>query len=149
MTKPLSPQSFWSATISVGEAARRLGLHARLAVAADRGGDAGRILDHEGAISPERVARHFHLGNARLLACDHDASVRIVEELRVLDADMGDLLRVLVGLEIDAGARARAARVLEVELRTSSPFASMIDRPWRRLASAVTPQKRTSSASCT
>jgi hypothetical protein len=56
---------------------------------------------------------HLYLRNARLLAGDQNPAALVVEGVRVFDAHIGDLLRRLVGLKIDARARTRSVRIRE------------------------------------
>ena len=71
------------------------------------------ILDEYRAIAPEHIARKLDLGDGAALPNDLDAGSGIVDELRILDADIDDLLRGFVRLKVYAGARPCAMRVLE------------------------------------
>ena len=95
------------------EAASGFGLSVDLPVAANRSGDVRRVFQHEGPIVAEHIADHLDLGDAGLLAADRDAVAFIVEEFRADNADIADSLSPFVRLEIDAGRRPRAMRVLE------------------------------------
>ena len=74
-----------------------------------------RIFDLERQLSDEEVLGDLEPRDegSVLLARDQDARPLVVEELRIMDADVADLLLRDVGFEIDAGARAGALRVAE------------------------------------
>ena len=102
---------------SVGEGIRTFlprRLRADLAIVADRRREhRWSILDEDRPIAAEHIAGKLDLGDGAALAGDLDAWARIVDELRILDADIDDLLLGVIWLEIDARARPRAARVPE------------------------------------
>ena len=93
----------------VGEGVRALlprRLRRDLTIVADRRSKHRRsILDEDRAIAPKYIARKLDLGDGAALPGDLDAGSGIVDELRILDADIDDLLRGFVRLKVYAGAR--------------------------------------------
>src|SRR3954469_16935291 len=100
------------------ETARGRHLRRDLPIVADRGSKNGRsVLDEERAIAPEHIMRDLNFGDIAAFPGDLDSRTRIVDEFRVLDANVGDALRRIVRLEIDTRTRTRAPRILEHRIR--------------------------------